>query len=56
MKPTYKEIFENHFGGVYYVFARGCRSGEASGLYAQTWKSYEDLKKEYLLLKKMMRA
>ena len=51
-----EEIFENHFGGVYYVFARGCRSGEASGLYAQTWKNYEDLKKEYLVLKKMMRA
>ena len=51
-----EEIFENHFGGVYYVFARGCRSGESSGLYAQTWKNYEDLKKEYLVLKKMMRA
>jgi exodeoxyribonuclease V beta subunit len=38
------------------VFARGCRSGESSGLYAQTWKNYEDLKKEYLLLKKLMRA
>ena len=51
-----EEIFQKHFGGVYYVFARGCRSGETSGLYAQTWKSFEDLKKEYLVLKKVMRA
>ena len=51
-----EEIFEKHFGGVYYVFARGCRAGESSGLYAQTWKNYHELEKEYLVLKKAMRA
>ena len=53
---TEEEIFENHFGGVYYVFARGCRAGETAGLYAQTWKNFDALKAEYEVLKKAMRA
>lgn len=44
---TESEIFENHFGGVYYVFFRGCRAGESSGLYAQTWENYAELKKSF---------
>lgn len=44
---TESEIFENHFGGVYYVFFRGCRAGESAGLYAQTWKNYAELKKAF---------
>lgn len=42
-----EEIFNQHFGGVYYVFVRGCRSGKSSGLYAQTWNSFAALKKAF---------
>ena len=44
---TEEEIFANHFGGIYYVFVRGCNSGTQNGIYAQTWNSYDDLKKEF---------
>ena len=53
-KMSEEEIFERHFGGVYYVFARGCRAGETSGLYAQTWKSFAELKKSFEQVKKLM--
>lgn len=42
-----EEIFEQHFGGVYYVFLRGCNAGTGNGIYAQTWNSFADLEKEY---------
>ncbi len=42
-----EEIFKQHFGGVYYVFVRGCRPGKSSGLYAQTWKSFSALKNAF---------
>ncbi len=42
-----QEIFEKHFGGVYYVFLRGCNAGNGNGIYAQTWKDYDTLKKAY---------
>ncbi len=38
------EIFTDHFGGIYYVFVRGCVSGRMNGIYAQTWKCWDDLK------------
>ncbi len=41
------EAFEEHFGGVYYLLARGTVEGKQNGIYAQTWKSYEDLEKAY---------
>ena len=44
---TDEEIFEKHFGGVYYVFLRGCNAGTGNGIYAQTWRSFADLEKEY---------
>ena len=53
-KMSEEEIFEKHFGGVYYVFARGCRAGETSGLYAQTWKSFAELKRSFEQVKKLM--
>ena len=46
-KETEEEIFENHFGGIYYVFVRGCHEGYTNGIYAQTWKSWADLKAAY---------
>ncbi len=42
-----EEIFEKHFGGIYYVFVRGCRADCSNGIYAQTWKSYSALEESY---------
>lgn len=44
---TEEEIFNQHFGGVYYVFIRGCNPDTANGIYAQTWESYQDLKNSF---------
>ncbi|MBQ2017238.1 MAG: UvrD-helicase domain-containing protein, partial [Alphaproteobacteria bacterium] len=41
------EIFNNHFGGIYYVYVRGCNSGTGNGIYAHTWDSYEKLENEF---------
>ena len=58
LKTYYKEseegIFQKHFGGVYYVFLRGCQKGTSNGIYAQTWDSYASLKKEYDRIIKMI--
>lgn len=51
---TEAEIFDKHFGGIYYVFVRGCKAGEGSGVYAHTWKNFDDLCKSYELVKKLM--
>ena len=40
---SYEEIFKDHFGGVYYVFLRGCVEGSSNGVYAKTWNSWEEL-------------
>ncbi|MCF0223225.1 MAG: UvrD-helicase domain-containing protein [Fibrobacter sp.] len=42
------EIFEKHFGGIYYAFVRGCKAGCSNGIYAQTWKNWAALEHEYL--------
>ena len=42
-----EEIFKEHFGGVYYVFLRGCNKGTSNGVYAQTWESWSDLEKSF---------
>ena len=44
---TEEEIFNNHFGGIYYVFLRGCNKDSGNGVYAQTWKSYNELQNAY---------
>ena len=48
------EIFEQHFGGIYYAFIRGTEGGTTKGIYAQTWKSYTDLEAAYQKIKKLM--
>ena len=54
---TEQEIFEKHFGGVYYIFIRGCNSNTGNGVYCQTWDSYENLKKSYdEIMKKKIRG
>jgi exodeoxyribonuclease V beta subunit len=42
-----QEIFDNYFGGIYYVFFRGCRANENSGIVASTFGSFEELEKLY---------
>lgn len=54
MKLPEEEIFQKHFGGVYYVFVRGCRAGESSGLYAQTWETFAELKNAFEQVKGLM--
>ena len=51
---TEEQIFQEHFGGVYYVFLKGCNAGLSNGVYAQTWETYEDLSKEYQRIIKMI--
>ena len=48
------EIFEQHFGGIYYAFIRGTEGGTPKGIYAQTWKSFDDLKSAYKKIKELM--
>lgn len=40
-------VFENHFGGIYYVFFRGCQSGKSAGIYAKPFKDYAELETLY---------
>ena len=44
---TKEEIFNNHFGGIYYVYLRGCNKDTSNGVYQQTWSSYSDLEKAF---------
>ena len=47
------EIFENHFGGIYYAYVRGCQANTCSGIYARTWKTWQELESAF---KKIMGA
>jgi exodeoxyribonuclease V beta subunit len=47
------EIFENHFGGIYYAYVRGCQANTCSGIYARTWKNWQELESAF---KKIMEA
>lgn len=40
---TESKVFENHFGGIYYVYVRGCQTDTCSGIYARTWNSWQEL-------------
>ena len=42
-----KQIFEKHFGGIYYALVRGTKANTSNGIYCQTWKSFKDLEKSY---------
>ncbi len=42
-----QQIFEQHFGGIYYALARGTHADTSNGIYCQTWKSFADLEKSY---------
>lgn len=51
-------IFENQFGGIYYVYVRGCKVGTGNGIYAQTWENWAALEKAFneIVLKKLSRG
>lgn len=49
------EIFDKFFGGMYYIFVRGCKAGTESGIYAHTWENFAALEKSYSNIRKLMR-
>lgn len=49
-----EEIFKQHFGGIYYVFVRGCHADSSNGVYAQTWNSFKDLEDSFNKIKNLM--
>ena len=48
------DIFEQHFGGIYYAFIRGTEGGTPKGIYAQTWNSFAELESAYKRIKELM--
>lgn len=48
-KPELSEqqIFEKHFGGIYYIFLRGCNENTGNGVYCQTWESWDVLEEAF---------
>ena len=48
------EIFERHFGGIYYAFLRGTVADTDRGIYAQTWNNFNSLKSAYENVKNLM--
>lgn len=50
---TEAQVFENHFGGIYYAYVRGCHADTCSGIYARTWNSWQELETAF---KKIMGA
>ena len=48
------EIFEQHFGGIYYAFIRGTEGNTPKGIYAQTWNNFADLERAYKKIKDLM--
>lgn len=43
-----EEIFKKHFGGIYYVFLRGCNIDTSNGIYAHTWDDFASLNEAFL--------
>ncbi|MCR5188455.1 MAG: UvrD-helicase domain-containing protein [Treponema sp.] len=51
-----EEVFKKYFGGVYYVLIRGTSADTSNGIYAQTWDSWDSLKKAFeTICKKRMK-
>ena len=51
---TEQDIFNDHFGGIYYAFLRGTDGKTSKGIYAQTWKDFNALKTAYENVKRVM--
>ena len=41
------DVFNDNFGGMYYVFLRGTRENSNQGTHYYMWNSFEDFEKEY---------
>ena len=50
---TLEQIYNTHFGGIYYVYIRGCKADTGNGIYSRTWGSWQDLENAY---KKILKA
>ena len=46
-KMSESDIFDNYFGGIYYVYVRGCNAGTGNGIYAHTWRDYATLENAF---------
>lgn len=55
-KPSPEKVYNENFGGIYYVFARGCQKGKDNGIYAHTWSSFSELETAYKEIEKLMLA
>lgn len=42
-----KDVFDNYFGGIYYILIRGCKANTDKAIYRHQWKSWEELESEY---------
>lgn len=47
LESSLDEVFNKHFGGIYYVFIRGTRTDSFNGIYAQSWRSWTDLESAF---------
>ena len=43
-----EELYDKHFGGVYYVYIRGCNIDSSNGIYAQTWSNWNELNEAFM--------
>ena len=55
-EPSPEKVYQENFGGIYYVFARGCQKGKDNGIYAHTWSSFAELETAYKEIEKLMRT
>lgn len=44
---TEAQVFENHFSGIYYAYVRACHADTCSGIYARTWKNWQELENAF---------
>ena len=45
-----EQIFQENFGGVYYIFVKGCVAGTGNGIYSHTWESWGNIKQAFDLI------
>lgn len=44
---TLEDTFNKHFGGIYYVYLKGCNKNTFNGIYCQTWDNFKELEDAY---------
>ena len=55
-EPSPEKVYKEKFGGIYYVFARGCQKEKMNGIYAHTWPTFKDLEEAYNEIETLMRT